>query len=69
VSNKIFASLLATYLLVAAHLTHAQQSKVYRVGVINEGGFVYNSVVDGLKDSLRELGLKRASSTSWKFEI
>jgi putative ABC transport system substrate-binding protein len=33
----------------------AQQAKVYRVGVIHEGG-PYTLVVDGLKDGLKELG-------------
>ena len=32
-----------------------QQPKVYRVGVIHQGG-PYNAVVDGLQDGLRELG-------------
>lgn len=35
--------------------TQAQPAKVYRVGVIHEGG-PYNAMVDGLKDGLRELG-------------
>jgi putative ABC transport system substrate-binding protein len=33
----------------------AQQAKVYRVGVIHEGGPYYVGV-DGLKEGLRELG-------------
>ena len=35
----------------------AQQAKVYRVGVIHEGG-PPNAAVDGLKDGLRELGFE-----------
>ena len=33
----------------------AQQAKVYRVGVIHQGG-PYKAVVDGLRDGLRQLG-------------
>jgi putative ABC transport system substrate-binding protein len=33
----------------------AQQAKVYRVGVIHQGG-PYGAVVDGLRDGLRQLG-------------
>jgi putative ABC transport system substrate-binding protein len=35
----------------------AQQTKVYRVGVIHQGG-PYKAVVDGLQDGLRQLGLE-----------
>ena len=34
----------------------AQQAKIYRVGVIHQGGPYYVGV-DGLKEGLRELGL------------
>ena len=37
--------------------TEAQQSKVYRIGVILPGGALYETV-DGLKAGLRELGLE-----------
>jgi putative ABC transport system substrate-binding protein len=37
--------------------TGAQQSRVYRVGVLLQGG-VYSQAVDGLRDGLRELGLE-----------
>jgi putative ABC transport system substrate-binding protein len=36
-------------------MANAQQAKVYRVGVIYQGG-PYRAVVDGLRDGLRELG-------------
>jgi len=55
--TKIFIPLLATLALASVHLTQAQQIKMYRVGVIHEGGTFY-AVVDGLKDGLRELGLE-----------
>lgn len=47
---------LCTLLFALCALVDAQQqSKVYRVGVIHQGG-PYNAVVDGLQDGLRELG-------------
>ena len=55
--TKIFVLLLAALALASVHLTQAQQIKMYRVGVIHEGGTFY-AVVDGLKDGLRELGLE-----------
>ena len=54
-SKKILVPFLATLVLASAHLAHAQQSRVYRVGVIHEGG-PYYAAVDGLKDGLKELG-------------
>ena len=54
-SKKIIVPLLATLVLASVHLAQAQQPKVYRVGVIHEGG-PFNAVVDGLKDGLKELG-------------
>ena len=47
--------LLATLLLTTISFTEAQQAKVYRVGVIYQGG-PYKAVVDGLRDGLRQLG-------------
>ena len=55
-SKKIFALFLATLVLVCGHLAVAQQARVYRVGVIHEGG-PYYVAVDGLKEGLSELGL------------
>ena len=42
-------------LLALCPFGHAQQSKVYHVGIIHQGG-PYKVVVDGLQDGLRELG-------------
>jgi putative ABC transport system substrate-binding protein len=56
-SKKIIVPLLATLVLVSVHLVQAQQAKVYRIGVIHEGG-PFTAAVDGLKDGLRELGLE-----------
>jgi putative ABC transport system substrate-binding protein len=55
--KKIATLLIAALVLVSAHLAQAQQGKIYRVGVILEGGPFY-AVVDGLKDGLRELGFE-----------
>src|SRR5262245_7437376 len=46
--------LLAIVLLTVSS-AEAQQAKVYRVGVIHQGG-AYKAVVDGLRDGLRQLG-------------
>jgi len=53
--KKILGVFLATLLLVPIHLAQAQQAKVYRVGVIYEGGPL-GLAIDGLKDGLRDLG-------------
>lgn len=55
--KKMVVPLLATLVLTSAPLAQAQQTKVYRVGVIHEGGPFY-VVVDGLKDGLKELGFE-----------
>ena len=54
-TRRIVFSLLLTVLLPTVFLVDAQQSKVYRVGVIHQGG-PYGAVVDGLRDGLRQLG-------------
>jgi ABC-type uncharacterized transport system substrate-binding protein len=46
---------LAMLVLASVHLVQAQQAKVYRIGVIFDGGATY-AIADGLKDGLRELG-------------
>ena len=56
-SKKLVVSLLVTLILASAHLAEAQQAKVYRVGVILQGGPLYQ-VVDGLRGGLKELGLE-----------
>jgi len=59
-SKKIFALFLATLVSVSGHLAVAQQAKVYRVGVIIEGG-PYYLAVDGLKEGLKQLGFAEGS--------
>jgi len=41
-------------MLAASHVAHAQQVKLYRVGVILHGGPYYD-VINGLKDGMRDL--------------
>ena len=54
-SKKILALVLAALILASALPAEAGQAKVYRVGVIHQGG-PYKAVVDGLRDGLRQLG-------------
>jgi putative ABC transport system substrate-binding protein len=56
-TNRIVAAFFAIHILTSACFAHAQQGKVYRVGVILPGG-PYYTVIDGLKDGLRELGFE-----------
>ena len=67
-SKKVIVPFLATLVLAFVHLAQAQQAKMYRVGVIHEGG-PFITAVNGLKDGLKELGLEEASNTSWKFAM
>jgi putative ABC transport system substrate-binding protein len=64
--KTIVALLIATLGLASVHLAQAQQAKVYRVGLILEGG-PYYAVVEGLKDGLREFGFEE--SKQFLFEI
>src|SRR6266478_10103953 len=56
-SKKILLHLLAAIILISVHPAYAQQAKVYRVGVIHQGG-PYVAVVDGLRDGLRQSGME-----------
>jgi len=56
-NRRIVFSLLLTLLLPTVFLAEAQQAKVYRVGVIHQGG-PYKAVVDGLRDGLRQSGME-----------
>ena len=56
-NKKILALVSATLILASAHVAEAGQAKVYRVGVILQGSEWY-TVLDGLRDGLRELGLE-----------
>ena len=58
-TNSILAVGLALLILSFASLTEAGQPRVYRVGVIHQGG-VYSAVLDGLCDGLRRLGYQES---------
>src|SRR5215510_8959567 len=53
--KKITTVALCAMLLTLCVPVDAQQAKVYRVGVIYQGG-PYKAIVDGLRDGLRQLG-------------
>ena len=53
--RKITFVTLGAMLYALCSFAYAQQAKVYRVGVIHQGG-PYKAVVDGLRDGLRQLG-------------
>ena len=57
IQNPKWVELLATivFLVGCVVLADAQQAKIYRIGVIYQGG-PYSVVVDGLRDGLRQLG-------------
>src|SRR5688572_24349209 len=56
-SKRFFVWLLAAFFLATVSLAEAQQTKIYRVGVITAGGAWYETI-DGLRVGLRELGLE-----------
>jgi len=53
--KKVAGLAICAVLLTLSFSAEAQQAKVYRVGVIHQGG-PYVAVVDGLRDGLRQLG-------------
>ena len=57
IQNLKWARLLVILVLLVgcAGMAEAEEAKVYRVGVIHQGG-PYKAVVDGLRDGLRQLG-------------
>jgi putative ABC transport system substrate-binding protein len=56
IHRRIFVTGIAT-MLAAPLGVEAQQARVYRIGVILQGG-PYSAAIDGLRDGLRELGLE-----------
>jgi len=56
---KNIFSLIATIVALVGYgaIVEAQQAKVYRVGVLLQGGPLY-TIIDGLRDGLRELGFE-----------
>jgi putative ABC transport system substrate-binding protein len=59
IENRKWAGLLAILVVLVGcvGMAEAGQAKVYRMGVILQGGSLYQ-VVDGLRDGLKELGLE-----------
>ena len=55
-SIKIAVWSLTTVLLTTAPLAHAQQQKIYRIGVVYPGGPL-RETIDGLRAGLKDLGL------------
>src|SRR5439155_10566159 len=53
--GKIVLCLQLTILLLTVSLAEAQQGKIYRLGVVHQGG-QFQAVVEGLRDGLKELG-------------
>ena len=47
---------------------HAQQSKVYRIGVLLPGGALHE-IVEGLREGLRQLGLQEGKQLLWQSVI
>jgi putative ABC transport system substrate-binding protein len=58
--RRTFLGMIAGRLLAAPLGAEAQQARVYRVGVILQGG-PYSQAVDGLREGLRELGLEEGT--------
>jgi ABC-type uncharacterized transport system substrate-binding protein len=54
--RPVLASLLILALLAAPFTPEAQQTHLYRVGVILQGG-PYYAAIEGLREGLKELGL------------
>jgi putative tryptophan/tyrosine transport system substrate-binding protein len=55
-NRKVVIQLFTALVLASVLPAQAQPAKVYRVGVIFEGG-PFQAIVDGLKDGLKDLGL------------
>ena len=61
VRKQMLVPCLAALVLAYAYLAQAQQGKVYRVGVVLEGGSFY-AMVNGLKDGLKGLGFEEGKN-------
>ena len=55
--RRAFLGTLAGGLLASPLVAEAQQARVYRVGVVLQGG-PYSGAIDGLRKGLAELGLE-----------
>jgi len=61
VNQRILALPVCAVLLALCSSSSAQQSKLYRVGVITAGGAWY-ATIDGLRDGLKQLGLTESKN-------
>jgi putative ABC transport system substrate-binding protein len=57
IQNLKLGGVLALGITIWGGVAQAQQAKIYRIGVIHQGG-PYTAVVDGLRDGLKQLGLE-----------
>jgi hypothetical protein len=62
-ARAVVALALVVSCAAVPRVIQAQQPRVYRVGVILEGG-VYSQTVDGLRDGLKEVGLEEGQQLS-----
>ena len=60
-NRRIVVVLLATLGLISAYPAGAQQGRVYRIGVVREGG-PDNAAIEGLKEGLKELGFAEGTN-------
>jgi hypothetical protein len=63
INRRAFLGTLAGGLLAAPLAVGAQQTRLYRIGVILEGG-PYAQAVEGLREGLQELGLEEGSNSA-----
>ena len=56
-ASCLVLAVILTVVLASPLAVEAQQARIYRVGVIVQGG-VYSAAVDGLRDGLKDLGLE-----------
>ena len=61
--HSVLCAALCTLLVALCGSAAAQEPKVYRIGVIHQGG-PYRAVVDGFRAGLRELGLEDGEKIS-----
>jgi len=56
-SGLVLAVILTVVVLASPSMVDAQQARIYRVGVVLQGGS-YSAAVDGLRDGIKDLGLE-----------
>ena len=64
-TNLILAT--AISILLIAHGSFAQTARVHRIGVVHPGGAV-SETLDGLRDALRQLGLKEGKQLNFSIQ-